>query len=277
MSLNRLLLRAATVAVFTKAPGETDHPTIAEDKVFDSRLDPIEFTGKRVEIPIITVYTDVDEATPLDAGLGANGSTARQVELVIEFAVASFEKGQNGVAVGMIQTDAELEALLDLFEHQIMGLLYNPARPASVRWMTMVRAILKLESKGERSSEGNNRLAARQLRVTCKIAHDCLQRFGIDEPGAPTPPRPNAVPTFEAAPYLTALLNELDSTPTYRPLVDTLRAIAGGPANVRFPRLSRFGVKADSVDHVDPQLLAQAGKTTGPDGRPELEAVWPNT
>lgn len=268
MSISRLLLRAATVTALSKVGSDTAAPTIAGSNVFDSRLDPIEFTEDISEIPIITVYTDIDEVTVLDAALGANGQASRVVDLIIEFAVATFEKVGDGIDISVTQTDAELEAMLDFFEHQILQTLYNVQRPASIRWQTMVRAISKIESRVERSGEANNRLAARQLRLSCKIANDCLQRFEIAEPGPAPSPDPSPPPLrFPEAPYLNGLLDDLATREAFRPLLDTLRAIAGGPATVRFPRLTGIGVQADLFDHA-------AG---APDGTPEVVADWPST
>ena len=55
MSLARFMLRALALNALLPQPGDADIITLANDRVFDSMLDPKQFTLGAQDIPAITV------------------------------------------------------------------------------------------------------------------------------------------------------------------------------------------------------------------------------
>ena len=227
MSLNRLLFRTLTVAALTQQDYDAAPPTIAGEAVFDSRLDPIEFDTDKIEVPIATVYTEEDQLTLLDRGAG-RGAYQRTITLRIDICVGSFQKSvenkQTKIAYSIPTTDAELEAVLDLFEGQVWRALNTTGRPISDLWQGIVQKISEVSSRPAREEHGNNRLAARSLMFTCQIVQDCIPQVQIY-----TRERENdlaakgAQPTLiSQAPYLNSMLSLLPDSPSMKGLIDVL-------------------------------------------------------
>src|SRR5712691_8718380 len=126
MSLARTALRLATLEALRPSASLPDGPwpTLAGKAVFDSRLDPIEDLQPGESRPVVCVYTDDDEGT---SSQKPGGPPFKQiVELCFELSViarvASVDDpgGDPGAyEAGVPETDAELEASLDLLEAQI--------------------------------------------------------------------------------------------------------------------------------------------------------------
>ena len=129
MSLNRLALRLGTVLALTNNDA-SPYPTMAEGRVFDSRLDPMQIVEGQSRQPYAIVYTDDDAGDGLSANNGGP-PWYRKLDLAIHFAVAAHgvitnpDTGEEIDGFGPIETDAEVEALLDLFEYQIERALFG--------------------------------------------------------------------------------------------------------------------------------------------------------
>jgi hypothetical protein len=206
MSLERIALRlAATMALANgfAAP----YPTIAQDRVYDSRQDPIEGLKADDLVPILVLYTDDCDGNSLS---GNNGGPPfdNYCNLVMEISLAAAEQleGTNDtLGLKLPQTEPELEAALDAFEHQVLR-VFRDRRGAWCRHLD--EAIVRIESwQSSRyiDRESNIRLAARQItaKVKLPIAEDPLIE--------PAP--------AEAEPYIPAPLG---------PLIEAVIA-AGGP------------------------------------------------
>lgn len=253
----RLMLRALTVAALTRG-GQEPWPTMAQSAVFDSRLLPITQVEQDTMLPVICVYTDHDKRHPNDQ---QRRSYMRTCTLVIEIALSSVRniKGEDGQLIGQfdrIETDPELEALLDLFEMEIWTALHDPTNPWATKWRKLVKGIGEWSSEPFRSGDQAHRYAVRQIVIDCEIASDCV-------------PQINAEPQdIAAAPaeYLAELWAELASAPIF---ASTRAALQG--VLPRMPTLDRVVVRADYIDPADPNRLPE-GVTTGPDGLIDLEA-----
>jgi hypothetical protein len=270
--LNRLLLRLAVVNALTRQPGEPA-PTIADETVFDSRLDDIEFDGEHVELPIIIVYTEDDENVLADRGRGF-GAFERHVILRLELAIGSFVAatvdGVKQVSYGLPTTDAELEGLLDLFEAQVYRTFMHPVRPASVQLQAMILQLDTWHSTASRSADGNNRLAARTITVRCRIPPDARPAVST-RPIAPS----DEVPTFPTAPYLDPLILALSKSDRNAGLMAMLREAAGGGPQVYVPAFQRIGVKASVKPSSDQNLLAVLARAAGQQGPISVVTEWP--
>lgn len=248
MSLMRLALRAATVSALSAAP----HPTIAGPLVFDSKMDPIEHTAEETALPCLLVYTDRDEAITLDRG---NGRTfrERQILLVIEAVIASF----SGQSVTFIETDAELEAMLDLFEWQVWRTLNDPYSAAARPWQALVKRTEDWKSEPGRSANKTSRMAVRQIHISCIVNNDCLPAALALPPGARAElPEPASLLD---APYLAPLEEALRTNPSFAGLVEQLREARTGVPSRAVPVLTTIGWRLNN-----PQ----------PDGTPSPDVIF---
>ena len=165
MSLSRLAMRIATTRALKGA-------TLAETRVFDSAVDPIDQTIAETRQPILIVTTDDHEmeVTGRDLGLG-NVSC----ELVIEAAIASRVElntpdGDGGeVTIAIPHTDEGMELALDVMEHQIMAALTRERSDWSRVWMKLVPRVSRHLSRRGASVEKGVRFAARQIVLTCDL------------------------------------------------------------------------------------------------------------
>ncbi|MEY4953496.1 MAG: hypothetical protein RL299_1920, partial [Pseudomonadota bacterium] len=109
MSLSRAILRLTAVrAIYGR--------TLAEDRVFNSDLNPLDQRISKEAKPLVVVYTDDDQNEPSGRGDVGAGS----VDLVIEIAIAGSvnvdgaDENDQTVVVPIGETDAGMEFTLDL-------------------------------------------------------------------------------------------------------------------------------------------------------------------
>ena len=271
--LNRLMLRLGIVNALTPQPGEPS-PTIAGEAVFDSRLDDLEFDDQKVEVPVCIVYTEDDESTLLDRGAGgSHGASLRHVNVRIEIAIGSFETsvtdGRTQVTYSLPTTDAEMEALLDMFEAQVYRTLDHPIRPASVALQHLVIQRDAWHSTASRSNEGNNRLAARTLTMRLRIKPECMPSWQS------TPlPVETAIPRFTNAPYLDPLIKVLAADPRNAGLMAMLREAAGGGPQIYVPPFQRLGVQLHLRQPTDPTVCAILSRHLQSDHPVDYQTSW---
>jgi hypothetical protein len=174
--LARTALRLATLEALrpTAALPSGPWPTIAGAAVFDSRVDPIEDLKIGENQPVVCVYTEDDEGS---SGQARGGPPFRQVvELCFELSiVARVPSGSDPTvyAAGIPETDAELEASLDLLEAQIRFICFYG--PTGTLWRTLThRKVTAPSSRVSRSSEEAVRLAQRRVSWKTEVLDDCF-------------------------------------------------------------------------------------------------------
>ena len=275
MSLARFMLRALALNALLPQPGDADIITLANDRVFDSMLDPKQFTLGAQDIPAITVYTDEDDSDLLTRQANS-GPYLRHVNLRVELVIGSFDSQMetNNFIFAVPTTDAQLEARLDLFEQQVRWALLNfPTREASDAFRAYVVQISHISSHVQRDEGSNNRFAARVLNFKCRINDDCAPSWGFENDPREPPPKFDEDDFALVPPWLTQMLVASQNAPSMRNVIEAL----GGrrsPA-VLVPMFQRMGVRVDEVyPAADPTLLANLNRTQGPDGRIELQSVW---
>lgn len=226
MSLNRTALRLATALALSNnftAP----YPTLAGGRVFDSRLDPIQGIKPEEQVPIIVIYTDDDDGEQLSDNNGGP-PFRRMVDLVLWLSICQNAKdGEGNIVIGYTETDAELEAMLDLFEHQVRFAFSNIGN----KWSNLLRGTMLRRIKSWKSdrlvAEGNIKLAARNVVVSVEIVDDDL---------------PTVVPQIDEAAELPGNIQEIldavgpTSTGYVKATVDLLAA-AGVPDQIALPDL----------------------------------------
>lgn len=201
MSLNRLMLRIATVSAlsnFNAAPW----PTIAGPHIFDSKIEPIEDFALDAAYPICVVYTDYDKNGPWHHTFAETKAEDRTCTITIEILVAQISEHEDGYAISSPITDSELEMSLDIFERQIWDAL-RADNPAAECFRRIAFKVEDTISRRGTTTDGGQKVAARQITYECHVLRD---------PAAPGVP-----------PYIAAFLDELEVRGEYGDRVQAIR------------------------------------------------------
>lgn len=184
MTIARTALRLA--AVQSIAGTTALRPTIAEGRVYDSRVSPEQpdvFTEDAKATVI--VLTDGDEG---DALSDQNGGPPfhRRIDLVFDIGMVCREKSDDdadGYVIGYPDTDARTEASLDILQTQIIRWL-TASDDALAMWFQRFVRVWKQESHRQVDDNSSVKLARRLLTLTCELNDD---EYEIQLPGG-TPP-----------------------------------------------------------------------------------------
>lgn len=273
MSLSRLMTRALACVALQKQEDDAVSPTMAEDRVFDSRLDPLIFREFQKPMPGIIVYTDDDDGEVINYGSG--GPYRRYVDLRVELVIGSFDTekidNEEHSIFNLPMTDAQMEAQLDLFEAQVKWALYQlPGRVYTLAFAQFVKNVGRIKSEATRDEEGNNKFATRRMLFRLEIPDDCPPTVQAVEPGEVPDLKPfcEQLEAFPA-PWIRPLLKAMCNDRAMRGVLSVLAGVNNPTAIL--PLLKRIGMNVDAIEpEADPNLLAAQGKTHGPDGRIEV-------
>lgn len=175
MTMARTALRLAAVQAITGAADA--RPTIADGRVYDSRISPEQpDTFGEDARPTVIVLTDGDEG---DALSDQNGGPPfhRRIDLVFDLGMVCQEKADDdadGYLVGYPDTDARLEASLDILQTQIVRYLTASDAPLAIWFQRFVR-IWKQESHRQAEDNTSVKLARRLLTLTCELNDDAYE------------------------------------------------------------------------------------------------------
>lgn len=217
---NRLLFRAATVLALTRG-GQPPYPTMAGGLVYDTRIVPISDIAQEAMLPVILVYTDSDSKTNVERN--GRPKWKRMVHLVIEIAISSATKD----AISRIETDAELEALLDFFEAEVEAALFDPTNEWAVLWRTMTRCIENWTSEPYRSADQASRYAVRQIFMEVELAPECAVEVTTEEVLG------KVQHNLDQIPYLAPLAEQIEKDEVFA----STRRLLTSPGLVTLPRL----------------------------------------
>jgi len=156
--------------------------TLCGDNVHDSLIGGIRIDRDgRLDIsedekrPFISVFTDRSDKK--DNSLREMGD-AGLTEVVIEWGISTAmgeidpDTGETCLVPGLAATDAALEAIVDLIEHQVMVALSGDGIWAE-RWKNLCAGgIARIERYRTDQSAHSARLAARQVRLTCCLVEE---------------------------------------------------------------------------------------------------------
>lgn len=151
MSTHRKELRQAIVHVLTNF-GAQPYPTMAGDRVFDSKGDPIVSVKDQAQLPCITVYTDTEHGRPVSAM--NSWPLEFVVEVIIELSMTS--DGQDLI------TDRQVEEQLDDFEQQVRDALFEVGEGSNAL-RAMYAKVLEYKALRMGNANNNNRLAMRGI------------------------------------------------------------------------------------------------------------------
>ena len=248
MSLSRLAMRVAAARALKGT-------TLAETRVFDSAIDPIDQTIAETRAPVLIVTTDDHELETIGRDL-MHGNT--RCELVIEAAIASRVEVSGDVSLSIPHTDEGMEIVLDLIEHQVMAALTRERTTWSRVWMKLVPRIHKRSSRRGASVEHGVRFAARQIVLSCDLIEAPTDGASII-PGS----------TWED------VLTVMAADDALSPIADLLRAtIEGQPLDGWRRAANALGIHLTTADAIgigpildpaaDPEALEEITITGGP-------------
>lgn len=240
--MTRTGLRLAAILALTRNYSQP-WPTIAEDRVYDSRLDPVQFQNKSRPLPTLIVYTDTDASDPLSENNGGP-PWRRHVNLVLELMVGMIEGSEpEGFTYGLPATDAELESLLDLFEHQVRYAVTDPGNAWS-RLLQRAFLIRIVDWSSERmaTAEGGVRLSGRQVTVRVEIPDDALPQVLFT--GEEVPELPECIQE---------LIDALEGSPNdHTTQVLTMLQAAGVPVGLTLDKLKTIYAETVPPDGTHP-------------------------
>lgn len=174
MSIFRLVARIAAICAFNNF-GREPFPTIAGNRVFDSKLEPFEEMKNDLVYPTIVAYTDYDRGH-WNKGSGIHSD--RILSITIELLITQWKRGKGvgndampNYTVSCPATDSELESSLDMFEVQALRSL-SAGNSASNAFSYIIPSYDSVVSRRGASWEGGQRLAARQITIEGKALRD---------------------------------------------------------------------------------------------------------
>jgi hypothetical protein len=239
MGLYRTALRVATLEALrptgllnTQGPW----PTLACDRVFDSRIDPIEDLTKEQHRAVIAVYTDGD----IGYGSQHRGGPPfrRVVDLCFEISQIASAPSEADPAVyvtGVPQTDPELEAELDRIESEIALALFFA--PSGAIWRKLTGSMVTdPRTTPHRDSEEGARLALRSLIWKVQVPDDRFEALPLTAPvGIDRLPEPlrSVAGQLLATSYGASLAAALGETMPTMPLAVPLTDVTLGGEIVR--------------------------------------------
>lgn len=204
--LERAALRLGAVMALTNGFEPLDaeagtYPTMAGARVYDSRMDPIEGLSEQELVPLVLVYTDSTDGESLSANNGG-APFKHSVSLIFELSIGMYVDAEQGIVT--IQSEPELEMMLDLFEEQVRRAMFHPTWPWSQRLVAVGKDLLirveSWDSSRYVERDANARLAARQ--ITARVQ---LPQVDIVEVLTAAPADPTAIPT-PLGPLLTEII-----------------------------------------------------------------------
>lgn len=167
MSLSRFALRVCTARALRDV-------TLAESRIFQSAIDPLDTRVREVRQPMLIINTD-DHAQTGDGRDMTGGED--KLDLVIEATIAgkTAATGIDGqgdeVAIEVPGADAGMDLTLDILEHQTIRALVRGDGVWAALWRRMVPRVHSRASRRGADVSGV-RWAARQIVLSCDVLAD---------------------------------------------------------------------------------------------------------
>lgn len=257
-------LRLACIAALTNG-GDIQNATIAGELVFDSRLDPFSDLTTRDRLPTIIVSTGEISGSPNPGTRGFPFDVT--IDLEIEIAVSTFSDQDGSILAQTVDSEPEMELVLDRLQAQVRSLLHGPGSGVwGDLFRQQARAINSFSSVRFATEAGRAKTANRLLKLEVRICEDPATEAPVTTPtGIFTVPQPlaglaqtileRADPESSLAIYTAQLIEVSGSIPTIVP-----------PVSHRPVQNWKTRYQIDSIDLVDPSL---APNHVGPDGHVE--------
>jgi len=277
----RTALRLSTYAAMVAGGAGPTFPTLAGENWFDSRRDDISDIAADTRFPVGVIRTDEDRMSWMgrNASAPSGRMISRSIDMRIEFSILSAleDPETKKLKLQWPETDPAMEAFLDLFELQIIGVLEGWL---GAKWSEFWRGLWTVEAitsnpLWQEVEGGRVKLAMRELLIRiAPVGADCLPKpmRAIDLPkdssGNPIMPvgkiPPQLLATFEkiaadgggevqgAAAELRAIIENqaLPKSPVYEALESVRVSIpeSGAPPTGEEPHIN---IEAELLDAGD--------------------------
>ena len=254
--LDRAALRLAAVMALTNGMA-TPYPTMAFDRVFDSRMDPLQAAEDIETIPVALVYTDDTDREGLSDNNGGAYGWRSHANLVIELSIGDFKADEKNPELQPIQSDPALEIMLDTFEEQVHRSLFHPTNVWAIRFQE--KSVVRVESWNSQrfvDRDSNVRLASRQIIARCLLKQPDENSFYDSLSGDPTP-------TSSIPEPLGTLIDDIiaaggDYAPTVQNMKDLIDKSGGALASIDLPTLERIRfIEGDAGGGFRPDGIAE--------------------
>lgn len=196
MSLERAALRMAAAMALSNAC-VAPYPTIAANRVFDSRMDPLEGLEEADLVPTIIVSTDDSTGEALSQNNGG-GPWRETVDLIVVCSIgvvvdaSDDEEESPDLVIVTIESQPEHEAMLDLFEHQVRRCFARENQNAWTQrfWADHANRFVALSSRRFVEREAGVRLAMREIRFSVEMHQPRDEAIFAPDEGAAAIPEP---------------------------------------------------------------------------------------
>lgn len=265
MSLARTALRIAAAMALSNGY-QPPYPTMAGDRVFDSRQDPVAGVNPGDLIPMLVLYTDDDQGSSLSANNGGP-PFERVVNLTMELSLGMVgEATEDGITlpIEMPQTEPELDAMLDLFEAQVERVFRLPTTTWGRELSKVARRITSWQSMRYIEREAHIRLAARQ--IICAVALPLEDEVSMLMTAGPSNTPPTVAPSLPPplGPLLTAIVTAGGPyAPSAVALQTVLTTSVSGIGPVVLPRLERIRLIEAAQAEKNGQGVARGPRAAG--------------
>lgn len=187
MSVLRLVLRHAAVNAVSGFFSGVNSPTIAGNRVFDSKIEPVENIREDAAYPTVVIYTDYDRNAFPHSGISHQ---ERTLTITFELLMAVMTKTPDDVGKYTVRfpvTDAELESSLDVLEFETFQALRRQNSAADC-FRSIAYGLDNMVSRRGATVEGGTKIAARQVTYEARviqeldhpIEHPAIKRFYDD-------------------------------------------------------------------------------------------------
>lgn len=260
--INRLMLRVALCNALAYLKDEkAQFPTIAGERVFDTKITPNMIDTAQEPIPLICVYALDTVMSDDKRGNRARFNGVNYIQtFAIELTVAIVEENRaldteimgttaetlrQGPQVIIMENDAELAAVLDLFEAQVWRTIHDQSNPWSRMFAAMTRNAYSYKSEFEADGEKNNKRALRRIMLEVEMCTDPIPKVGIIGVDAAMPDKPvdGELDSLMDS-YIGPVIKNLLEQPDTRSILAALRSTLGSGDSILAPGLKRIGITA---------------------------------
>lgn len=162
MALARTALRLAVVEALLADPTVA---SICGIRIFDSRISELDSTEP---VPVVTVLTEDDGGKAWSQNGGVPFD--ERCELTLEIAMRCLADVADGQAIGVVETDREIEAVLDLLEHCAVECITVGETPqAKLIRSAVTRRVTEFKSMRFTSDDTSVKLAIRVIHLTTDL------------------------------------------------------------------------------------------------------------
>lgn len=200
MSLARLALRLSTVKALA-------NQTLAEDRVRDSEIGPLDENDRQEPAPIISVYTG---GAALEVMRRDLLSQRGNHQLIIETAITTRMKNKDGWEIPL--TDAGMEMSLEVINRQINVALMDPANEWAEIWRSFATISGEVKLETGSSAKPGVRYAGSRILIPVELVKD------------PVPGEPHSQ-------LWEAFFEKAEAEPDLAPTVQMMRDLAAGSQN----------------------------------------------